>query len=209
MNLDSAPAFFDVLDGLAALRARNPAAPAPAMLKGVHDCAAVVFADSVGFQADRGWSADITATAVRLADAARRIDPAAVAATLADGPRLEVVLLPMAAGPQAAARTNRAADAWTSGLVPPHRVWIATDAGPRLHGRAGPPGGEPVPRAPAGRPAARHASALARLRETVGLCDSSHVVLAESAALPNPCSKPAGCGRSSGGSRSLFSLMGG
>ena len=74
MNLDNAPAFFNVLDGLAALRARNPAAPAPAVLKAVHDCAAVVYAATTLLPVPR-WSVDITAHAEGLPDLMRAAVP--------------------------------------------------------------------------------------------------------------------------------------
>jgi GT2 family glycosyltransferase len=126
--------------------------------------------------------------ALRLCAAARRVDPAAIAARLAAEPAIDVVLLPMAAGPEPVATLRRAADAWATGLVPPHRVWIATDAGPRLHDRCGMGKHPPAAAGPAGtgRPFARRRATLATVRETVAACDTSHVVLAEADATPEP-----------------------
>jgi O-antigen biosynthesis protein len=124
----------------------------------------------------------------RLRAAARRVDTAAIVAGLADGPPLDVVLL-AAAAPADAAAAGRVADAWIAGLVPPRAVWIATGTGPRPHGRprlTGPDAETPRPGRPGRRAAHSTGAPLRRLREAVGMCRTSHVVLAAADTWPEP-----------------------
>ena len=149
----------------------------------------------------RHWVRD-TVAAGQLVAAARRVSLATIAARAAAAPVPDVILFAGGTAPDTAESVPRAVAAWSAGLVPPARLWVAADAtiGAALEPATVPITATTVPgkNAPGadGSASPRHVSVrepgaagghapLPSLRAAVAQATSAHVVLADATALPD------------------------